>query len=428
VGIAAVFLESTRAEAAGNAGIYVEGPSAGEVRNALTAVAPKGVTVVPADALSRALAGSGQKGSFLGPLLKRLDGKGHDGELNRIRKTEADLGLDVVLLIRLRIQGQDRQFRFVAIGRTDGEEDTKDLPYKPGEENGATGDLVSRARQAFEPYADLPDPPPSELKATNDVMETAPAPEDDRGAGVGSRPQGVFNRSLFEIELAGEGVGRHFDYNDGLSPNLRTYDVAPAAMLSAAAEVFPFAGASNFLRDIGVTGSYARSLFLESSLAGVPSIDTVESAYSVGLRFRLHPWGDYGTLFAVSDQYAVQSFTFDSAGAILDGQVPSVDYQANRTAVDVRVPFGPFALLAGAGFRAVLSAGDVASRFRGSTVEGVDGEFGVSLSAASGWEGRLVGHYERYFYAFGPTPGDAYVAGGALDQFFGGRLAMAYVF
>ena len=44
------------------------------------------------------------------------------------------------------------------------------------------------------------------------------------------------------------------------------------------------------------------------------------------------------------------------------------------------------------------------------------------------WEGRLVGDYERYFYSFGPTPGDAYVAGGALDQFFGGRLAIAYVF
>ena len=46
----------------------------------------------------------------------------------------------------------------------------------------------------------------------------------------------------------------------------------------------------------------------------------------------------------------------------------------------------------------------------------------------SGLEGRIVFDYERYFYAFQPIPGDAYVAGGALDQFFGVRLAVAYIF
>ena len=50
------------------------------------------------------------------------------------------------------------------------------------------------------------------------------------------------------------------------------------------------------------------------------------------------------------------------------------------------------------------------------------------MSLVRGWEARLVGDYERYFYSFKPEPGDEYVAGGALDQFYGGRLAVAYVY
>ena len=215
---------------------------------------------------------------------------------------------------------------------------------------------------------------------------------------------------------------------DGLSGNLRSYDVAPAAMISVAAEAFPLAAADGALRDIGVTASYAHSLSLASALTGSGTIGTVESAYSVGLRFRIHPWGDAGPIIGVSDEYAAQSFVFDSAGLSVDPEIPSVDYQANRTAVDGRIPFGRFSLLGSAGFRAVVSAGDVASRFRATSVEGVDGQLGAAATIASGLEARIVFDYERYFYAFQPIPGDAYVAGGALDQFFGATLALAYVF
>jgi hypothetical protein len=113
---------------------------------------------------------------------------------------------------------------------------------------------------------------------------------------------------------------------------------------------------------------------------------------------------------------------------VLATQIPSVDYTANRTAVDARIPAGRFAFLAEAGFRAVLNAGAVAQHFRSTSVEGVDAQLGGAFAIASGWEGRLVVDYERYFYAFSPVPGDAYVAGGALDQFFGARLALAWTY
>jgi hypothetical protein len=238
----------------------------------------------------------------------------------------------------------------------------------------------------------------------------------------------AFNRSLFNVEVGGETAGRQFDYHDGISNDLRSYNVAPAAMVSAAAEVFPFADASNVLRDVGLTGSYAHSLFLKSAVSGGNDLTTSYSTYSLGLRLRIHPWGDDGSLIGVSYQYVGQAVAFDSAGESVEEQLPSVDYRANRIGVDVRVPFGKLAAVAGLGFRAVLSAGEVEARFHSPSVEGIDGELGASLAVAPGWEARAVLDYERYFYSFQPVPGDEYVAGGALDQFFGGRLVIAYVF
>jgi hypothetical protein len=423
--VTAGLLVSGRADAAGNAGIYIEGPDASEVRDAFAAAVPNGVSVLSEDALSLSLAGgpTGQKIS----VLKRLEGAGHDAEVRRIRKAAAALGLDVVLVGRVRREGRVRRVRLVVIDRVNGEENLQELAYQPGDTS-ADADLESRVREALASYADAPAPPAPEPKTPIISPASAPAPQDEGRDAFDRRPWGVVNRSLFQVEVGGSAVGRHFDYNDGLSNNLRSYNVLPAAMFSVGVEVFPLAGASGILRDVGLTGSYARSLFLESSIASGSNTGTVESAYAVGIRVRIHPWGDDGPLIGVSDEYAVQSFVFDSVGSPVDGQVPSVDYQANRAAVDVRVPLGKFALLAGAGFRAVLSGGEVESRFRSPTVQGIDGELGASLTVASGWEMRVVLDYERYFYAFEPAPGDVYVAGGALDQFFGARLALAYIF
>jgi len=421
--VAAMLFHSVAAKAAEPVGIYVEGPDAGDVREALAGGAPKGVTVAGADEVHRALTGGNPVGLF-------ANGKAHEAEVRRVREEATALGLDAVLLAVVRREGAKRRVRLIVIDRAGREEGLSDVVYQAGGDGG-DADLASRAGEAFAPYAHsegaAPEPAPQAAIDTK-VSGEPGEPRDEGRDSNAPRPRGVYNRSLVALEVGGSAVGRQFDYHDGISANLRSYNVAPAAMASVAAEVFPFAGASGVLRDFGFTGSYAHSLFLKSTLAGGPDVSTTEAAYSFGLRARIHPWGDAGTLFGVSYQYADQSFVFDSAGASVDAQLPSVDYRANRIGADVRIPFGSFALLAGAAFRAVLSAGDVQSRFRAPSVDGVDGEVGASMTVASGWEARLVADYERYFYGFQPMPGDGYVAGGALDQFFGGRLAVAYVY
>jgi hypothetical protein len=69
----------------------------------------------------------------------------------------------------------------------------------------------------------------------------------------------------------------------------------------------------------------------------------------------------------------------------------------------------------------------MSDRFSRASVQGVGGRIGVAARALSWLEGRLEFKYDHMFYKLSPEPGDAYVAGGALDQ----RLAItvgAYVF
>jgi hypothetical protein len=422
-------------------GVYVEGPGAQDVRDALVGAVPRGESVVDADAFSEALSAQGQKG----PFAKKLDGKAHDASVGRIRSAASALGLEAVLVGRVTKGHGKRRIRLFVVAASGGEQELHDVVLDAGDEASSDSTLSSRVHEAFDSYKEssAAAEPKKEAKETKESAKPgggeAAAPADNAAAEVvpvgeeskdtlSHRPHGVMSRSLFDAAIGAEAAGRNFDYNDGVSGNLRSYNVAPAALFTASLEIFPLAEADGVIRDIGFIGAYSRSMFLNSSTGSGEKIGTAEASYYGGLRVRIHPWGDDGPIIGISDAYAVQTVTFDSAGATLDTQVPAVEYHANRTGVDARIPFGNFAVRGGLGFRAVFDAGPVAGRFRTPSVEGVDAEVGASMKIIGAWEGRLTLDYARYFYGFKPAPGDAYVAGGALDQFFGGGLAVAYVF
>jgi hypothetical protein len=121
------------------------------------------------------------------------------------------------------------------------------------------------------------------------------------------------------------------------------------------------------------------------------------------------------------------SFTFDGS-ATLATSTPDVTYVSLRGGVDARIPFWRMALLLDAGYDGALSAGAVYDRFNGATVGGLDFGAGFAILIASGFEARLTGHYTRYFYSFDPVPGNAYVAGGALDELLGIGIGVAYAY
>jgi hypothetical protein len=410
--------------------LYVEGADAGAVRDELATALPEGSILVNPTAFSDALVEQGQTA----PFGKKLDGATHAAAVKRLRSAAIASGAAVVLVGRSTKGKGGARVHLLLVEASGDEEALADLVLDLKADAHDDTQVLSTVGSALDKYKAAP----AAEKVDASVSAPFPAVTTEGGPtesvdSASPRPTGRVARSLFEFELGGEAAGRNFVYNDGLTADLRSYNVLPAAMFTVNAQVFPFSGlaltgVSRVLRDIGVIGALSQSLFLESAVSGGSNVSTSETSYLGGLRVRIHPWGDEGTVIGISDAYASQAFTFGETSGTLAAQIPSVDYTANRTAVDVRIPAGRFALLAEAGFRAVLDAGAVAQRFRFTSVEGVDAELGGALSIAQGWEGRLVADYERYFYAFSPIPANAYVAGGALDQFFGARLALAWIY
>jgi hypothetical protein len=405
--------------------IYVEGVNAEAVRDELVTAVPEGTVLIDSSAFADALFEQGQTV----PIGKKLDGPAHAAAVKVLRSTAIASGAVAVLVARVRKEKAGNRVHLLLVDASGDEEAIGDLVLNlkaDPHDDAQVASVVSPALTAYKA------PPTRERSAIPEgeavagvTTEAAPSESHDS---VSNRPSGRIARSLFEFELGEETAGRNFVYNDGVTANLRTYNVLPAAMFTVKAEVFPLAGATGVLRDVGVIGAFSQSLFLQSSVAGGSNVSTSDTSYVGGLRVRIHPGGNEGPVIGISDAYASQSFDFDGTPAALANQVPSVAYSANRTAVDARVPVGKFALLAEAGFRAVLNAGSVAQRFRSTSVEGLDAELGGAFEVARGWETRLVADYQRYFYSFSPVPGDAYVAGGALDQFFGARVALAWIY
>jgi hypothetical protein len=264
-------------------------------------------------------------------------------------------------------------------------------------------------------------PPPGEPSGDNELVARAAAPS----------PPGA----IFALALDG-GVGaRRLTYNQALTPNLPTYSVAAVPLLGFRAALYPLARTGvAFLRDLGAVGGFDRSLYQQSTVEGVAGNASHESAtwtmFDVGLRERIRfhtARPSIAPTLGVALAYGGQSFIFDDGGIPLS-QTPSVDYRYVRPAVDARIAIGRVTLFADFGYRFILSSGYIGSRFPHASVGGLDVGAGIAIALPRDFELCLRGRYDRFFYDLHPQPGDPYVAGGALDEYAVGELALAYGF
>jgi hypothetical protein len=432
--------------------IYVEGADAAAIRNTLLVSVPAGTTVAEADTFSTALAQKGQKL----PFGKALEGGARDRTAGKVRTALASSGLDGALLVRVVKEKTERAVKWlfvsasrsesprdgeVALGPKRSKEDTGKLKAFVESALGGTQEAAAAPVAAAEKPATAAEKPAAKPAAAPEEAAPSPAAEPESkpapaesaastGADMPSgRPHGSIGRSLFQVEVGAEAAGRSFTLNQNWTGNIRSFSAMPVAMFNVNGEAYPLADGKGFLGDIGIVGSYSQSLFLSSQVTGGPNINTTESAYFVGLRVRIHPTSDPGLIIGVSDGYASQTVSFSGATGMLATQLPAVGCSGNRLAVDARIPMGKISFRAGLGYRLIFDGGALAARFpHGSSEGGIDAELGAGYEVARGWEVRAIVDYERYFYSFTPKPGDTYVAGGALDQFYGGRVALAYIF
>jgi len=412
--------------------VRIDGTDAGEVRKAVIAAAPEGVTVVEPRAFDAALRKAGQ--SKLGNLLSNK--KGRDKVLGRVRKAIKEVKADAAILgVVQRWAGKPRVY-LVWVNADD-----EDLPFDEGVGIAGGDDARDRAiASALEPAMKKLAPAPAEeaKPAGSDVKADAASdkPDEDEDededdedeAPSEGRVRHEAGSSIFAIEVGFEVGGRQFVYSDGLSPDTRRdYGVFGAPMASVGLEVYPAAGTKiPVLKDLGITGSYARAFGLSSSTEGGEPAPTTYQRISAGLRGRIPFTGPKGPVLGINGGIRWVTFEIEEP-ALLAGEVPDVDYLALRGGIDGVIPIGRVSILAGFDWLEPLKTGEVYGRFREASVHGIGAMAGVGVRIAGGFEVRLLGEYSRFFSDFNPVLGDAHVAGGALDQFFGIRLAGAYV-
>jgi hypothetical protein len=312
----------------------------------------------------------------------------------------------------------------------------QDVRLEHGANVGEETDVVWSALGSAFPAPDEPppEPPPSAAPAPAPATvalatsgSEVPSGADTGPVAAASSGHDHTRAGTYAVLRAGVEAGsRHFSYVDRLTPTLRPYDLFAAPMVTIDGEVYPLAGSSiPVLSGLGATGRYARAFGLASADSAGTRVGTSWQAFDLGLRERL-PLTRWFIL-GIDAGYGDASFVFDDAIQPA-AQLPSVHYKVLRGGVDGRFGRGDLSLQLGARYLEVLSTGDLATLFPHAKVGGVEATIGVADMIARGVEVSLDVTYTRYFYSLLPVPGDAYVAGGALDEMASVSLGVAYLF
>jgi hypothetical protein len=417
--------------------LWVEGGGKkdGEVRETIKKKVPSGVRVVDDAAFRKAMIKAGQKLPYGRVLAK---GPFRSAALDRTRKALAELKAEgaILGLVRIGKGGQEVVLLYVE-ARDTGEEPDVDVPILlKGDVSTPVGEALSSQIAAWS-GANPPEPPPAEPPPKEEEPKAQPKeepeeepkeeePEDD-GEG---RPANQYGREIFSVAAAFDLTGRWFGYNDGVTENLRDYDVFGQPGFQIGAEVYPLAGTDvPVMKDLGLTGRFGMVLGLSSAVEGdeTNTITTSWTRFDVGLRLRLRTGSEEAPVLGLHGGFGLDSFDLEAEGALGD-EVPSASYKFLRVGVDGRIPIGPVAINLFFDYLGAVSAGTVYDRFTGSSIGGIATGGGFIVPIASGFEVRLGAEYERWFYAFEPVVGDAFVAGGALDERIHLTLGPAYVF
>jgi hypothetical protein len=223
---------------------------------------------------------------------------------------------------------------------------------------------------------------------------------------------------------------RDFSYKQALLGGLRSYTNNGIPMGSVGVEVYPLViSGTPIARDIALVGRFGTSLSFDSKdSTGNATAKGSWSRWQLGGRARIHTGETFASpLVGIELTYGDSKFEFTGDGAAVNG-APSVDYKYLRLGADVRIPFGAFALLGGAGYLNILSSGAFGDRFPHATIGGIDAKLGATYRVAQNVEVLVDGDYTRIFSSENPQPGETFVAGGALDQYFVLRAGVSFLF
>lgn len=234
----------------------------------------------------------------------------------------------------------------------------------------------------------------------------------------------------YSLRAGLEVAARWFTYSDPLyiATNLRPYDVSGITLPTFGGDFRPFVWThARGIEQLALSFDYAFAPAFASSTSGGEDIGTSWDHGDLKLQLpirlsshslapQLGPTLGYGWL----------GFSFSTSGSIA-AEIPTATYRFVRLGLTGSMTFARrFTLRAGFDYLGTISGGAVYDRFRDVTLNGIDARLGVSAEITDGLRANLIFDYTRFFSTFIPVPGDAYVAGGALDQFGSFQIGIEY--
>jgi hypothetical protein len=365
----------------------------------------------------KALANAGQR-TAAGVALGNPQGKA--ALAKKAQSAASDTGTGAVLFVRVTPKKGSRLVTLLLVAPGEAEPLLDTTAEVPASDDGTAiaGVLSPALARAARPSApsssssSTPPPPASDRPSANASPQGAPGDT----APSTSTALGGADSSILVFSAGGGSGARIFRYHDGLSPGLRTYDLAASPNLVLSAEVYPLARLSTpVVRGLGVYGGFQHALGVSSKTSTGTSVSTTWLRGEGGLRLRLS-FGDEGRfILGLHGGIVKERFGFKGDPKLVDW-LPDVDYLFWRAGFDGRLRAGPVAILAGASYLPAIQSGALADRFRQTWFAAVEMGGGLAVPVVRVFEMRATAVYTRVFYAFHPEPGDIYVAGGALDH------------
>jgi hypothetical protein len=239
------------------------------------------------------------------------------------------------------------------------------------------------------------------------------------------RAEPTTGKRWLELGLGARGFSRNLRYHQDLAPTLRPYELGLGPAIVADLAFYPLALAVDGpAADIGLVAQFEQAVGTSSQVApdgtypNGAMFATSMQEISGGLRYRIPVGGSQIGIAATGGQHA---FFFTGGDGADRSQllIPNAIYRFVRGGVDARLALTPdFYLAAGAGYRHILNgAGPIRDYFPHLTVAGVDAQVGLGYRMTPTMEARVQGDIRRYFYDMHSVAGDAWLAGGAVDQY-----------
>jgi hypothetical protein len=267
----------------------------------------------------------------------------------------------------------------------------------------------------------------------------APVPRESKQAKAAveykARPSSEQRPAAVDIEVDFRLVHRDFQYKDDLRGDLRDYKLTAGPGIATKFQYYPGAHfTAGVGAQFGIDFEWERLFHIDSTRADGATFPTESQQFLVGLRWR-YPAGRWEP-FVVLD-YGVQNFRFGVSGPPVPGEdntagIPSVKYEFARIGAGFRVGIGKkerFIVVANAAFRGVFSVGGIgtAQWFPEAKANGMDAQLMFGYALPLGFEIRVGADYRRYWFDLNPVaPNPPYVAGGALDQYWGVSIGVAW--